>query len=687
MQCEEARDELADYLADSLAERAQSELLRHLFSCRACREEAEGLREIWIKGRAMVGITPDSPAIGARFDAMIEAYQGEVQAKRPVHRWPRRWAAQVVFVILMLAVGVFAAQQTGVLTRLHLVVPTIIAPPPPRATSATEPTPPIAVQDRVVPANGALEGVVLDLEDRPIAGAEVTAILWPPPAGPNTEPPLTASSGSNGKFLLRDLAAGGYRIRVQAGGYAWQEFGAAAPGIQGAGTGIVTTVGAGQSLPEIKIRLVREAILTGRVTSTSGSPLVGMNVLALRKTFDGQGWASFKTEGRAVTNDRGEYRLLGLSIGSYYIRAATGPVLMGRDQFMALADGRAVVLPAGPSPGTFTPTYYPGVTDVAKAAPVKLEAAVEVRNIDIALLRSPGFRVRGRVIDPTSSTPPAFATMSITPARTAFVSSIAGSHVAYKPDGTFELTDVAPGTYWVLAQIPGDPRPQHGATLTTVIDSDVNDVEVTIVRDVTVTGSVTVEDRSVSDAELAAIRVELRRVLAGQISPPISGLTMGSNGTFTYKNLPVAEFRLTLSGLPPDLYVRVGRIAGVDALTQFVDLTKPQTAPLEIVLAKGTEVRGTVIGDASQPLPSQHVVLIPKGLRDRPDLYKTAHTDAMGRFSIQGVAPGNYKAFAWKAIESYRYFDSEFMRDFDHLGTPVSVEGSVVSTTNLRLIP
>src|SRR5438094_435244 len=104
----------------------------------------------------------------------------------------------------------------------------------------------------------------------------------------------------------------------------------------------------------------------------------------------------FSKERRAQTNDRGEYRLFWITPGRYYLSAAS--------------TNRPV--PGVPfNPGGFTNkyprTFYPSSSDVASAVPIEVQPAVELSGLDFRLNEQPTYRVRGRVVDPTSgSTPP-----------------------------------------------------------------------------------------------------------------------------------------------------------------------------------------------------------------------------------------------------------------------------------------
>jgi hypothetical protein len=544
---------------------------------------------------------------------------------------------------------------------------------------------------------GSIEGVVTAANGVPIPGADVTAFWSPSPMvySPGDLPRTT--SDSNGRFVLRDIGAGGYRVQVSAPGYVRQEFGAAYAGYQSSNTGTVLNLTPGETKEGITVRLIKEGIVSGRTTSTTGSPLLGMEVYVLRKTFDQNGWVTFVTEGtRGETNDRGEFRITGLPPGQYFVRASSQPLLAGR---------RATSESPGSSPGEYTPTYYPGVVDSGSAVRVEVKSGAESGNIDIALPRTPLFAIRGRVVDPTDSKPPTRPMLEAIPARSDFVSVVGGSVSPYRPDRTFEFPENAPGTYWIEASLPGPPlTPEQrqlmstpgadfsfpvsprGIALVTVTNSDVENVEISIVRDLRVTGSVSVDGATLPSSELTAIKVEFRSLSAGRINPKPTGVTtISPDARFTSGIISPGEYRATLSGLPTGFYLKESKLGNTDASTQTITLTTSQPPSLDFVLAKGGDLVGTVMDSDTRAVPNQQVVLVPT-LSNRPDLYRTVTTDARGLFAIQGIAPGDYRAYAWKTLAPFQYFDPDFMREFADKGTAVRISGSSTTTSDVTLI-
>ena len=99
------------------------------------------------------------------------------------------------------------------------------------------------------------------------------------------------------------------------------------------------------------------------------------------------------------------------------------------------------------------------------------------------------------------------------------------------------------------------------------------------------------------------------------------------------------------------------------------------------------QMDGIVLDDRSQPLPGIQAVLVPDLNRERTELFKTASTDRSGRFTLQGITPGEYKVFAWEALEAYGYFDPELLKRSETLGTSVRVDESSRQEIQVRVIP
>jgi hypothetical protein len=114
-----------------------------------------------------------------------------------------------------------------------------------------------------------------------------------------------------------------------------------------------------------------------------------------------------------------------------------------------------------------------------------------------------------------------------------------------------------------------------------------------------------------------------------------------------------------------------------------------QDAPtLDIVLStKVSQVEGVVTDAKLQPAPGIQAVLVPDTNRDRIDLYKVAVSDQNGKFTLRGIAPGDYKVFAWEDLEPNAYFDPDLLRRSEAAGKPVRISESSKQSVNVQVIP
>ena len=79
------------------------------------------------------------------------------------------------------------------------------------------------------------------------------------------------------------------------------------------------------------------------------------------------------------------------------------------------------------------------------------------------------------------------------------------------------------------------------------------------------------------------------------------------------------------------------------------------------------------------------VVVAPAGqsLRHR---VRSAFTDASGSFTVTGLAPGDYKAFAFEAIDLASMQAPEYRQPFESMGTSVTILSNGRETVDMKVI-
>jgi len=291
-------------------------------------------------------------------------------------------------------------------------------------------------------------GQVLDEETRgPLAGAEVRLTRMPQPPIDLQQPlSVRIHADSEGRFEFVGIAPGRYFLNAQLTGYARPTRNPSFP--------LVVT--AGDRVPDVELRLVQSAGLSGRVLTSEGRPADGVAIYVRRKE---PGPPGARTRLSPVSNTyadhEGAFRVDDLAPGDYYLQAVV-PVVP--------APGPALTL-AGSA--THVPTYFPGTTDTDAALPV---TAVKGAATDIGVLRmlsAAAFQVTGTVVDPEGR-PVAGAMVRLVPAGARPMSS--RTRTLTTPDGAFAIEDVVNGRYRIVAVPPveiGRVTPDRAGTEST----------------------------------------------------------------------------------------------------------------------------------------------------------------------------------------------------------------------------
>ena len=96
MECEAARAQLADRLTGTLAPEASAALNEHLRSCATCAVDASAVTDTWTLLGDIPATEPDSAAMRARFDRILEA-------STPAPRWWMAHGLQAAAAVILVA--------------------------------------------------------------------------------------------------------------------------------------------------------------------------------------------------------------------------------------------------------------------------------------------------------------------------------------------------------------------------------------------------------------------------------------------------------------------------------------------------------------------------------------------------------------------------------------------------------
>lgn len=225
-------------------------------------------------------------------------------------------------------------------------------------------------------------------------------------------------------------------------------------------------------LSNVRVTIWKPGSISGSVRDETGEPVVGVYVRALARVRI-QGRDEVAAGLMTVTDDRGEYRLPGLSPGRYVIQVpsvqATIPAgtthrmspspadidgAVDIDDTTRLVIGRYPLPPprAAGKPMAYPPAFHPAAASVADATVVELKYGDDRPGIDVRLTPAPAVRVTGLVDAPPEALQ--FLTLRLLPAGLENLGQGAEVATAFVgTDGRFTFLNVPAGTYTIDAPL------------------------------------------------------------------------------------------------------------------------------------------------------------------------------------------------------------------------------------------
>lgn len=531
--------------------------------------------------------------------------------------------------------------------------------------------------------------------------------------GANTAKYSTVTD-ANGRFTIKDVPPGKYDIGAGREGFSG-DFSS------GPVEGVITEVEPGRSA-DIVVPLVPGATITGRVKSGAGKALPNVNVTAYLIQYQNGKILPGAVSSQA-TDDRGEYRLFWLAPGDYVIVAdpPRHPVTPSTEpQGTVNTTGRGGPSAQVLSTPQFMRTFYPLALTTADAQTITVKGGEQLSEMDITVQKGTTYKISGEIHalagaaflpsrgrgagDPTAPQGITgylgleFRDSSVIDMRSTnlggTVPSIGTFFLTPTEDGfraTFAVRDILPGQYYLVPRLQ-QAVPQGSGNFTInripidIRDRDITNLAMELFVGVNINGTVTVDDHAPGNA---IVRVALRA--DGNPSPTYQGITSravvakADDGTFVIPTVPPTRYRLELgAGLPPDLYIADVRQGPISVYDTGIEVGKETPAPLQLALRSGAGVaEGFVRDSAGKPVANATVVVIPPdSRRENRALYKTGTSDATGRFTVRGIAPGSYRVFAWHRISGGEFYNSRFLSKYEFRGKSINVtQGSTVMET------
>jgi protocatechuate 3,4-dioxygenase beta subunit len=506
----------------------------------------------------------------------------------------------------------------------------------------------------------------------------------------------TAISDDQGQFAFVSLPPGRYSLSAQKQGWVTGSYGAKAVGRPGRTLPLASGEHATAS-----IRIARGAVISGTILDQFGQPLAGATVRAMKNGYElTTGKHRLSAVGVASSPDeRGAYRLYGLTPGEYYISVTNATLSSDRGRDLHLTndvdvqDAFKSTSPIGapavdiPQPTVgFAQVLYPGTTSVAQATPVTVKAGEERAGVDFTVTYISTTKVSGTVTSPVGEPTSAYVLLNDPAgvARTAVVRS--------EPDGRFTFSDVVPGSYVIVAFDTHSLSEEHFGAYSEldVPPNGVTHFTIALQDSLTISGMLKYEGTP-PGPDLSSVHVEVTRadVGVGTRVAPGGVPTTGADGRFTVGMLMPGPYRVFMNlpgGRSSRWRISAATILGQEALDNAVDIRQNVTDAVITI----TDQISTLTGKLESPAVAADYTLIlfasdSRYWRPLSRRILTSRVAGDGTYVFPNVPPGDYWLAPVDDVEPGEWFDASFLQRIEPAAIKVTIGEGEKKTEDLRV--
>jgi protocatechuate 3,4-dioxygenase beta subunit len=486
--------------------------------------------------------------------------------------------------------------------------------------------------DRRIKPAGSISGTI-SLNDK--AAPDIVVVVQPSDRPSSQLATTRTRTDANGRYRVGGLAAGQYQISAVAPALALAESTWSTNVFFGMGKVVVLTTA--EDVDDIDIKLVKGAVITGRITDADEKPVVEQRVNLQLLDQSGNTTRQFETfvsYQMSMTDDRGVYRIYGLPAGRYRVS-------VGSSDSGYTSTNNHVVYPL---------TFYGASNDPNKATIVELQEGGEASNIDIRVGRAGNsFTATGRVVDDNGQPIPGVRIMW-GPSREnqPFFGGSIGAPTSSR--GEFRIEGLERGRYGVSISAALDNSSYYADPIFfNINDSDVTDLELRGTRGQTLSGIVLFEG---SRAREVQQQLSFLRIVAN-VTPTSntragtsSAAIVSGDGSFLIGGIRPGRVSLFVGGFstPALSGVTVLRVerGGIDVTKGFEIQPGESISDLRVTAALGAgTIRGTVriVGGDLPPTARLFV----NARREGSTTAGNSVVDARGRFAIANLIGGTYE--------------------------------------------
>lgn len=488
----------------------------------------------------------------------------------------------------------------------------------------------------------------------------------------------------SGHFLIQHVEPGQYKLMAERQGFYSDE--------QRREYQPLVEVSAGQHLKNMPVRLMPTATVSGEIVDEYNEYLQNVAVTLLA-TETRLGQMYLRPAGKAVTDDRGQYRISGLRPGRYYLVAefqnkpSANTILTtsfdGKpNQVTITARGGEVQLEVRPRdpdpPFTYAPLFYPETGDFKQAQALRLEPGDEIP-ANFIFTTAPVVSIRGRVTN--GMTGETAGTASVSAFWSEYMQGEGIPARVSHENGTFEIPGLAPGNYTVRASFTEDKENYAGEQTIEVGPHGAQNVEIAALPDFAAAGHVTLA---------ADAAKELHRILiefAGQgVLPRVRASANFPEFKFDAQLRPEKRYYANVRNLPEDYYLKSVAISGHEVPADNV-VVSGRRGDLELVLSpNGAQIEGLLFDQKDQPTRGSVLLVPDQADFGPPELLRRSSADSKGKFTFRGVRPGTYRVVAFESLEmNEEISEPDFPRRIAGRGDSLIVEENGKYTVHARL--
>jgi protocatechuate 3,4-dioxygenase beta subunit len=551
---------------------------------------------------------------------------------------------------------------------------------PPRDTKPSAPAGTAVVRGRVLASD----------TGRPLRRARVTV------SGPELGREGRSSSTSlDGRYEIGDLPAGRYSIRVTRSGYLPLQYGQRRPLEPGKPLQVIDK----QVIDRIDFSMPRSIVISGQIIDELADPVADVQVFAMRSSYF-QGRRRMVTVGPpARTDDAGEYRLTGLSPGSYFVMAAL------RETWTVTENGVERTM-------GYAPTYAPGTASLTDARRVTVAVGQSSGNNSFALMPGVAASVSGTATD-SLGRPLASRNIMLMQefGGPAFGMMMLGGNATTAGDGTFMMRNVSPGTYKLVAQTTRDTQTSRGTVLelatqqVTVDGADVANLSLATSMGWSLEGTVVTETGAVPDVPPGRFGVAARLVdpdagtgPGGAPPPPPppgapGGGAIPESGRvredWSFSVVAVFGAARVRAIVPDGWTVKAIMHDGRDIADTPVEMKSGETLTgVQVVVSnRVTTISGQMLDDKGAPLVDGTVIAFADDAAKWSDgsrWVRAVRPDQQGRYQIQGLPPGDYLAVAVDYVEDGAWNEAEYLDSIRRLGQRLTLNDAESRSLTLK---